>query len=168
MRRFAFTPLILVLLLPLVGLSACSIVGGTGGEGAPQPPLTDSEWQLVRFDTDSLGPGVPEGQTYAVLFGDAPYDDPDSENDGGGLFFGATSDCNSVGGSYTASPGDGRVRLRPKVTTLAECSQESLGEEYTQLLRLVRSYEVTGEGNQQLVLYSEEEERLLTYQRNAR
>ena len=169
MKGRTFTPFIFILLLPLPGLfSACSIVGETD-EGASQPSLADSEWQLTRFDADSLGPGVPEGQTYTLLFKGVPYDGPDSDDGGGeGLLWGATSDCNSVTGSYTAFPGDGRVRLRPKVTTLVKCGQGSLGEEYTRLLSLVRSYEVAGEDSRQLVLYSEEEERLLTYQRDVR
>ena len=54
-----------------------------------------------------------------------------------------TADCNQVSATYTTTIGGG-LSIRPGATTLAECPEDSLGQQFVGALSLVTSYNVHG------------------------
>jgi len=70
---------------------------------------------------------VPDSENYTIEFKD---DDT----------FSAKADCNSASGGYTLDGDDLTIRLGP--TTLAECGENSLYNQYLANLGMVGSYSV--------------------------
>ena len=116
---------ILVALAALLGACASE----SGGD------LTGKTWQMVSLDTQrpqfsAIAPGGPS-DSYTITF----------NADGN---FQATADCNQVGGTYTVQDLS-VLTIVPGPSTLAECGEESLGDEYVAALAQAVAYTIAGD-----------------------
>lgn len=108
-------------------LAACSSSGASG--------LTGKGWQLTAF-TEKVpafqGVVPPADQAkYAITF------DPD------GTFTG-TADCNEIAGTYKTAGSNG-ITITPGVSTMAMCSEASLGFLFVHSLGTAKTFAIAGE-----------------------
>ncbi len=108
-------------------LAACSSSGASG--------LTGKAWQLTAF-TEKVpafqGVVPPADQArYAVTF------DPNGTYTG-------TADCNEIAGTYTTSGSNG-ITITPGVSTMAMCSEASLGFLFVHSLGTAKTYAIASE-----------------------
>ena len=94
--------------------------------------ITGTTWRLVSLQTQSPSFSAivpPEAMVnYTIEF-----------NEDG--TFSAKADCNQVSGDYTIQ-GNGVLTITPGPSTMAECGEQSLGDEYVQALGQAGSFTV--------------------------
>jgi heat shock protein HslJ len=117
------------ILAGLLIATATLLAGCASEEGGD---ITGPTWRLVSLETQrpQFSAIVPvEGQVnYTIVF-----------NDDG--TFSAKADCNQVAGDYTIQ-GQGILTITPGPSTMAECGEESLSDEYVQALSQAGSYTI--------------------------
>ena len=94
--------------------------------------ITGPSWRLVSIQTQS--PSFS-----AIVPAEAMVNYTIEFNEDG--TFSAKADCNQVSGAYTIQ-GEGVLTITPGPSTLAECGEASLGDEYVQALSQAGSFTI--------------------------
>jgi heat shock protein HslJ len=94
--------------------------------------ITGTTWRLISLETQD-----PQFSAIVPVEGQANYNIVFNE-DG---TFAAKADCNQLAGNYTIQ-GNGILTITPGPSTLAECGDQSLGDEYVQALSQAGSFTI--------------------------